>query len=66
MILDYSTFRPSMQQLKDAGVNAVGRYIGWNSVQRYGNPAHNIDKAEADTDAGQWQTAMPAGMVYCV
>jgi hypothetical protein len=52
MILDYSNFRPSMQQLKDAGVNAVGRYIGWNSVQGYGNPAHNIDKAEADTLIG--------------
>jgi hypothetical protein len=52
MIIDYSEFRPSIAQLKGAGVTAVGRYIGWNSVPGYGNPGHNIDKAEADTLTG--------------
>ncbi|HEV2375604.1 MAG TPA: glycoside hydrolase domain-containing protein [Streptosporangiaceae bacterium] len=48
MIIDYSNFRPGIQELKGAGVTAVGRYIGWNSEPGYGNPGHNIDKAEAD------------------
>ena len=52
MIIDYSNFRPSMQQLKAERVTAAGRYIGWNSEPGFGNPGHNIDKAEADTLVG--------------
>ncbi len=52
MLIDYSFFRPNIAQLKSAGITAVGRYIGWNSVPGYGNPDHNIGKAEADTLLG--------------
>src|SRR6266487_4313826 len=47
MILDYSTSRPSMFQLKAAGVTAVGRYIGWDSVPGFSSMGKNITKTEA-------------------
>jgi hypothetical protein len=48
MIIDYSTFRPTIQMLKGAGVTSVGRYIGWDSVPGYPSEGKNITKAEAD------------------
>ncbi len=47
MIVDYSTFRPTVKMLKDAGVTAVGRYIGWDSVPGYQQIGKNITSAEA-------------------
>jgi len=35
MIIDYSTFRPTIAELKSAGVTAVGRYIGWDCRPGY-------------------------------
>ncbi|MGD0376605.1 MAG: glycoside hydrolase domain-containing protein [Streptosporangiaceae bacterium] len=52
MIVDYSTFRPTIKMLKDAGVTAVGRYIGWDSVPGYQQIGKNITKAEAGTLIG--------------
>ena len=48
MIVDYSTARPSIPALKAAGVTAVGRYIGWDSVPGYSSIGKNITVAEAD------------------
>jgi hypothetical protein len=47
VIIDYSTFRPSIQELRHAGVTAAGRYIGWDSVPGYKSVGKNITKAEA-------------------
>ena len=47
MIIDYSTARPSMATLKAAGVTAVGRYIGWDSVPGFASIGKNITRAEA-------------------
>jgi len=47
MIVDYSTARPTMAALKSAGVTAVGRYIGWDSVPGYKSIGKNITTAEA-------------------
>lgn len=47
MIIDYSTSRPSISRLKAAGVTAVGRYIGWDSVPGYPSIGKNITRAEA-------------------
>jgi hypothetical protein len=49
MIVDYSIFRPTVKMLKDAGVTAVGRYIGWDSVAGYQQSGKNITGAEAGT-----------------
>jgi hypothetical protein len=49
MIIDYSTIRPSIQTLHAAGVTAVGRYIGWDSVPGYSSIGKNITKSEADS-----------------
>lgn len=48
-IIDYSTSRPSIGQLKAAGITAVGRYIGWDSVPGYGSIGKNITTAEASS-----------------
>jgi hypothetical protein len=47
VLVDYSTSRPSIPLLKDAGVTAVGRYIGWDSVPGYRSIGKNITAAEA-------------------
>ena len=47
-IIDYSTIRPSIQELKTAGVTAVGRYIGWDSVPGFSSIGKNISKIEAN------------------
>lgn len=47
-IIDYSTVRPSIGQLKAAGVTTVMRYIGWDGVSGYPNTGKNLSKAEAD------------------
>ncbi len=47
MILDYSTARPSISQLKQANVTAVGRYIGWDSVPGFSSIGKNLTPAEA-------------------
>jgi Rv2525c-like, glycoside hydrolase-like domain/Putative peptidoglycan binding domain len=47
MIIDYSTARPSIAALKGAGVTAVGRYLGWDSVSGYASIGKNLSKAEA-------------------
>lgn len=52
MIIDYSTFRPSIQELRNARVTAAGRYIGWDSVPGYKSVGKNITKAEADLLTG--------------
>jgi Domain of unknown function (DUF1906) len=49
VIIDYSTIRPSTQELKAAGVTAVGRYIGWDSVPGFPSMGKNISKTEADS-----------------
>lgn len=49
MIIDYSTSRPPISLLKSAGVTAVGRYIGWDSVPGFNSIGKNITKAEADS-----------------
>jgi len=46
-IIDYSTSRPSISQLKAAKVDAVGRYIGWDSVSGFPSIGKNITKTEA-------------------
>lgn len=46
MIVDYSTARPAMAQLTAAGVTAVGRYIGWDSVPGYSSIGKNLTAAE--------------------
>lgn len=48
VIIDYSTIRPSTQELRAAGVSAVGRYIGWDSVPGFHSIGKNISKVEAD------------------
>lgn len=48
-IIDYSTIRPSTSELKAAGVTAVGRYIGWDSVPGFHSIGKNISKPEADS-----------------
>ncbi len=52
MIIDYSTFRPAIQMLKDAGVTAAGRYIGWDCQPGCDCKGKNITKAEADELTG--------------
>jgi Domain of unknown function (DUF1906) len=52
VIIDYSTFRPSIQELRNARVTAAGRYIGWDSVPGYKSVGKNITKAEADLLTG--------------
>jgi hypothetical protein len=47
VIIDYSTFRPTIEMLKGAGVTSVGRYIGWDSVPGYPSEGKNITKDEA-------------------
>lgn len=47
MIVDYSVSRPSMAVLKAAGVVAVGRYIGWDSVPGYQSIGKNLTPGEA-------------------
>ena len=46
MIIDYSTARPSVSALKAAGVTAVGRYIGWDSVPGYSSIGKNLTAGE--------------------
>jgi|HubBroStandDraft_6_1064221.scaffolds.fasta_scaffold00062_87 hypothetical protein len=48
MIVDYSTARPPVAALKAAGVTAVGRYIGWDSVPGFSSIGKNLTSAEAD------------------
>jgi len=47
MIVDYSTFRPSMQQLHSIGVTSAGRYLGWDSCPGYQSIGKNLTAAEA-------------------
>jgi len=47
-IIDFSTARPSIAQLKAVGVTAVGRYIGWDGVSGYPNTGKNLTRAEAN------------------
>jgi Domain of unknown function (DUF1906) len=46
MIIDYSTSRPTITQLHDAGVTAVGRYIGWDSTPGHIDTGKNITASE--------------------
>jgi hypothetical protein len=46
VIIDYSTFRPSMATLKDAGVSSVGRYIGWDCEPGFQCIRKNLTGAE--------------------
>ena len=48
MIIDYSTFRPSMPTLKAAGVTAVGRYLGWDCEPGFACIRKNLTPAEKD------------------
>jgi hypothetical protein len=52
MIIDYSTARPTIAALKAAGVTAVGRYIGWDSVPGYQSIGKNLTKPEAQALIG--------------
>jgi hypothetical protein len=54
MIIDYSVARPPVSVLKSAGVTAVGRYIGWDSVPGFSSIGKNLTRAEAGhlLDAG--------------
>lgn len=47
MIVDFSTARPSITELKAAGVTAVMRYIGWDGVSGYPNTGKNLTQKEA-------------------
>lgn len=47
MIIDYSTARPPVTVLKAAGVTAVGRYIGWDSVPGFHSIGKNLTRSEA-------------------
>jgi hypothetical protein len=47
MIIDYSVARPSVQTLRSAGVTAVGRYIGWDSVAGYSSIGKNLSAPES-------------------
>lgn len=47
MIVDYSLIRPPAAVLKAAGITAVGRYIGWDSVPGFASTGKNITAAEA-------------------
>jgi hypothetical protein len=46
-IIDFSTARPSIAQLKSADVISIGRYLGWDGVSGYPNTGKNITKTEA-------------------
>lgn len=46
MIIDYSVMRPTMQELKQADVTAVGRYLGWDSVPGFPSIGKNISAVE--------------------
>jgi len=48
MIIDYSTARPSAAALKAAGVTAVGRYTGWDSVPGFASIGKNLTPSEAE------------------
>jgi len=47
MIIDYSTARPPFSVLKEAGVTAAGRYIGWDGVPGFASIGKNLTRAEA-------------------
>jgi hypothetical protein len=61
MIIDFSTARPTIAELKAAGVTAVMRYIGWDGVGNYPNTGKNITKAEAD---GYISNGIAVGLVF--
>ena len=48
MIIDYSTFRPSISLLKAAGVTAVGRYLGWDCEPGFECTKKNLTAPEKD------------------
>jgi hypothetical protein len=52
VIIDFSTSRPTIGELKSAGVTSVGRYIGWDGVSGYPNTGKNLTKTEADSYIG--------------
>lgn len=52
MIVDYSVIRPSLHALNAAGITAVGRYIGWDSVPGFASIGKNLTAAEAATLTG--------------
>jgi len=52
MLADYSTLRPTIAELRGAGITGVGRYIGWDSVPGYPSIGKNLTKAEAQTLTG--------------
>lgn len=47
-IIDFSTARPSISELKAAGVTTVMRYIGWDGVGGFPNTGKNLTKPEAE------------------
>lgn len=47
-IIDFSTARPTIAQLRAANVTAVMRYLGWDGVGSYPNSGKNLTKAEAE------------------
>jgi len=49
VIIDFSVARPAAAVQKKAGVTAVGRYLGWDSVPGYASIGKNITPAEART-----------------
>jgi len=52
MLADYSTLRPTIAELHGAGIIAVGRYIGWDSVPGYPSIGKNLTTAEAQALTG--------------
>lgn len=54
MIIDYSTWKPSIATLQAAGVTAVGRYLGWDCQPGYQCIGKNLSRGEAQIllDAG--------------
>lgn len=49
MIIDFSTWRPSVHTLQSASVTAVGRYIGWDGEPGFQDIGKNLTKTEAHT-----------------
>ena len=46
MIVDYSTARPPVAQLKAAGVTAVGRYLGYDGQPGFASTGKNLTSGE--------------------
>lgn len=48
LIVDYSSAKPSITQLKAANITSVGRYLGWDGIGGRPNSGKNLTKTEAD------------------